>query len=1338
MPRISAAALWKRLAQGQIDPCYLFFGEETYLIQEYTATSLEHILRTASRDFNCDVLSVDNDTLEDALSIARTLPMLATHRVVVLHGLHQLRKGDWPQLEHYLKHPSTSTVLICSGSVSDPKKYPPSLWQHAVTVECSRLAGSKLHDWASHTVAQRGYRIAPEALQALLHEQHGVAIAWAGDGLRHDLPEADLPTSGLYSVASFAAVTFYAVAPLDDSRRPARVVVGRSFATTALPFGPRDGGGELEVDGTPSWSVVGSGRPRGVLRTQDAWDLAPERGPVLRARAVALEERARGEDSRKAPTWWWVVLAVGVALAATACWRAVEAPSDRRLGSDPLPPLAAASLVVIYGAGASPPALVVAALGMAVAIAAARAPGAVLAPTIRLVAGAALGAAVVGVAWAIQRWHGGTELGAWLWLPFESWVFRLGSFAATGGAFWLVSGAGSSTSSTTSTVPARGFFGVVGVGALTAAAGLLERPWAAALLLVAGSAAVAVTLAGLSRPGRLFATALAGAAVSATAWGTAERTTLRATLRSGLEAVTAAARHETTTGELGEEVRSFLASADLSGLALGSPQRLEDQQDLALALWLASPLARHRALSALLVIPDDAPHSSFSYGLPVDEQIGELATDPRRWPVAEAAAEWAESALSGAVPLLDGDRQSGEVRYWYLPLREVPGHENESGFRADTTTLTRDLLGGTEDRLALMRLRSGIRVELGSASVWRGSAAPAVRVQLVDRHGFTGWSLPGQPFWVAGPAPLVPGSGLLVRLRAPALGPLQALRWAAVHSTAVLLAVLALLAVALLLALGREAPRRRLGRWLGSYSRKLAVVSIVLLALPLVLLNLLLLRAFEQRLEFEQRANGEDALRSAERILSDYLPTLEPGFSIETELDDALLSWLAQVVSHEVNLYWRGYVYASSKRELFTAGILPRRIPGEVFSELDPRAAATVARVNRVAPDRSYLELYRSIRLPGEGAAPGSARLFLSVPLLAQQEEVTETLAVFQQQALAVTATLLVILIAVASRLAASFTTPLTEIVERHRSYRRGRQVARPATERARAVGARGGDRRHGAPDRRCPRAPGAREAGGRQRGGQHHLGRGLDRARLARADVQPQGDGSPRMPRRRRPRRPGRSSAGGASPQPARATTCAPRAAHRTLRGRRGGDEREWTIVWVPVPGPGEPAALLVVEDVTEVLRGQRLEAWARDGAHHRSRDQEPADADPTLRRAPVARSGSRPRSASTRSSSAASRTSSTRWSELRAHRRGVLDLQPDTERGAGPGRPRRRGARRGGRLLPGAARRRVDPIGGFRERLVAALRPASGDASGAQPDRERHTCLASEPRADRGASVS
>ena len=90
---------------------------------------------------------------------------------MVLHGLQQLRKADWPQLERYLEQPSVSTALICSGSTSDPKKFPPRLWQQAVAVECRRLEGPKLHDWVTHTRPPHGYRIAPEALQGLLHEQ---------------------------------------------------------------------------------------------------------------------------------------------------------------------------------------------------------------------------------------------------------------------------------------------------------------------------------------------------------------------------------------------------------------------------------------------------------------------------------------------------------------------------------------------------------------------------------------------------------------------------------------------------------------------------------------------------------------------------------------------------------------------------------------------------------------------------------------------------------------------------------------------------------------------------------------------------------------------------------------------------------------------------------------------------------------------------------------------------------------------------------------------------------------------------------------------------------------
>jgi signal transduction histidine kinase len=1030
----------------------------------------------------------------------------------------------------------------------------------------------------------RRQRGAPPGVTSLLVDRDGVAVAWSGDGLRHDLPEAELSTDGLHSESSFAAVTLYAVAPLDPSRRPARAVVGRSFATTELPFGPPPDA--RREDGTPEWTVVADAAADGGIRKGDPfWELAPEGGPALRVRAEVLERDTGLDRLRSAPARAWLWLALGVALACAACWRHALRPARRALVEDALLPLGAAILLVLYGVGASWGTLVVTATGILLSGAAARRPPLALSTATRIAAGAGLAVLLLALAWTVQRVEGPVALGAFVWQPLEGWALRLGSLALATAACWTLVAGSAPERLQSKALGALGFLATALAGAL------VERPLVAGLLLALGGGALAAALASLRRAPRLLATALAGAAMSAAAWTIAERAVLRESLRSELDVVLEAARSEAATGELGARVTDHLARTDLEDLALGPVGRLDEAQDLALALWLASPLARHPAPSALLVLLDDGASSSFSYGLPLDESVGELATDPRRWPVSEAAAQWAENALSGTVELVDGAATRGEARFWYLPLRRPAG---EPTARADATTLTRDLLGGYQDGLAWADPRSGIRVEVGSSVGWRGVSAPALRVQHVDRRGFTAFGLRGERFWIAGPSPLLPRSDFLVRLRAPALGPLEALRRTCVHATASLLALLALLSVALLIALGRPALRRQLGRWLSSYSRKLVLVSTVLVVLPLALLNVLLLRAFERRLEAEQRANGEDALRSAERILSDYLPTLEPGFSIETELDDALLGWLAQVVSHEVNLYWRGYVYASSKRELFTAGILPRRIPGEVFSELAPGADATVARTNRVSPELSYLELYRSIRLPGEGSSPGAARLLLSVPLLAQQEEVTKILSVFQQQALVVTAALLSILIAVSSRLAASFTTPLTQIV---------RGTARIA-EGARSLGLRPSEPELSALveaiDDMALRIADARERLVREK-------QVVDSvvAHITSGVVSIGRDGRIQMSNRKAVEllgcRVGDRLPDCAREQPVEALrrlleSPPERLDQRTARFAGGdGEEREWTIVWVPVPGEGDPAALLVVEDVTEVLRGQRLEAWAQ-----------------------------------------------------------------------------------------------------------------------------------------------
>jgi DNA polymerase-3 subunit delta len=107
--------------------------------------------------------------------------MMATHRVVVLHGLHHIRKADWQQLESYLTQPSETTAFICTSSDSDPRKFPPRLWQQATAVECARLEGPRLHHWVTSTVAQYGCHINEAALQEFLHDQEHDLQTLAGE-----------------------------------------------------------------------------------------------------------------------------------------------------------------------------------------------------------------------------------------------------------------------------------------------------------------------------------------------------------------------------------------------------------------------------------------------------------------------------------------------------------------------------------------------------------------------------------------------------------------------------------------------------------------------------------------------------------------------------------------------------------------------------------------------------------------------------------------------------------------------------------------------------------------------------------------------------------------------------------------------------------------------------------------------------------------------------------------------------------------------------------------------------------------------------------------------------
>jgi signal transduction histidine kinase len=379
-----------------------------------------------------------------------------------------------------------------------------------------------------------------------------------------------------------------------------------------------------------------------------------------------------------------------------------------------------------------------------------------------------------------------------------------------------------------------------------------------------------------------------------------------------------------------------------------------------------------------------------------------------------------------------------------------------------------------------------------------------------------------------------------------------------------------------------------------SYANRLILLFSALLLVPLVLLYALLSRTLESRVAREQRFAAEAALSSAQRVLGEYVLTLEPGFGVGTAIDDEILVWLSRVIGHDISLYWGSEVYASSKRELFAAGLLPRRIPGDVWPRMALGGENEASRTARTG-SAEYLELYAPLAVPGFDSR--QTRLFLSMPLLAQQEGATAETALIRRRTLLATLAVFLLLAALGTRLARAFTRPIMELVGGTQRIAGG----------AAALGVKSSVLELAALaeaiDRMARRIAEGRDQLLREKrlvegiienvtSGVVYLdqaGRVLLANRVAREllEVAPGDRIAERLARR--PELAGASRfVGEQRDQLAQATL--------RLESAKGapGKDRDWSLVWVPLSGESEPAALFVVEDISEVLRAQRLEAWA------------------------------------------------------------------------------------------------------------------------------------------------
>jgi DNA polymerase III subunit delta len=114
----------KAIRKGQAAPAYFFTGPESQLKREAIA-ALVALVPEGLRAFNVQIFHAFEDEVIDVLTAARSLPLMAARRIVVLRDiektrLDQARRGEL--LAEYLEAPAPETVFVVTTEDKDRAK----------------------------------------------------------------------------------------------------------------------------------------------------------------------------------------------------------------------------------------------------------------------------------------------------------------------------------------------------------------------------------------------------------------------------------------------------------------------------------------------------------------------------------------------------------------------------------------------------------------------------------------------------------------------------------------------------------------------------------------------------------------------------------------------------------------------------------------------------------------------------------------------------------------------------------------------------------------------------------------------------------------------------------------------------------------------------------------------------------------------------------------------------------------------------------------------------------------------------------------------------------------
>lgn len=165
-------ALDKLLAEardGRFPPAAVLVGSETFLVERAVGLLRRAVLASGVPGFNDDLFQGQGARGAEIVSTASTLPMMASHRFVLVRHADAMAAAEQEPIAAYLERPSESTCLVVTADKLDGRgKLHKAAKKHGALVEIKPLKGPALRRFASSEARSRGHDLPAEAGHALM------------------------------------------------------------------------------------------------------------------------------------------------------------------------------------------------------------------------------------------------------------------------------------------------------------------------------------------------------------------------------------------------------------------------------------------------------------------------------------------------------------------------------------------------------------------------------------------------------------------------------------------------------------------------------------------------------------------------------------------------------------------------------------------------------------------------------------------------------------------------------------------------------------------------------------------------------------------------------------------------------------------------------------------------------------------------------------------------------------------------------------------------------------------------------------------------------------------